>query len=139
VRKIGLRRRKCLLDLRGNPTHHAAMTSTDPAAMFREMLGEWEKMVNSLGGGLAKSDEFTRMMHGATAAQMSTQEAISGMMTRALAAANMPSRAEIEDLSARLARMETTLGRIEEKLGGPPDRANRAKPSRTRKPPSGGA
>ena len=112
------------------------MTSTDPAAMFREMLGEWEKMANSLGGGLAKSDEFTRAMHGATAAQMSTQEAISGMMTRALAAANMPSRAEIEDLSARLARMEATLGRIEDKLGGPPERANRPKPSRTRKPPA---
>ncbi len=82
---------------------------TDPAAMFREMLGEWEKMANSLGGGVAKSDEFSRLMHGATAAQMNTQEAISGMMTRALAAANMPSRTEIEDLSARLARIEATL------------------------------
>lgn len=112
------------------------MTSTDPAAMFHDMLGEWEKMANSLGGGLAKSDEFTRFMHGATAAQMSTHEAISGMMTRALAAANMPSRAEIEDLSLRLARMEAALGRIEEKLGGPPERTNRPKPSRTRKPPA---
>ena len=110
------------------------MTSTDPAAMFRDMLGEWEKMANSLGGGLAKSDDFTRFMHGATAAQMNTQEAVSGMMTRALAAANMPSRAEIEDLSARFARMEATLARIEEKLGGVPER-DRPKPSRTRKPP----
>ena len=112
------------------------MTSTDPAAMFCDMLGEWEKMANSLGGSVAKSDEFARLMHSATAAQMNTQEAISGMMTRALAAANMPSRAEIEDLSARFARMETTLARIEEKLGGPPERANRPKPSRTRKPPT---
>ncbi len=111
------------------------MTSTDPAAMFREMLGEWEKLANSVGGGLAKSDEFTRFMHGATAAQMNSQEAISGMMTRALAAANMPSRAEIEDLSARLARIEATLGRIEDRLGGAPERTNRPKPSRTRKPP----
>ncbi len=112
------------------------MTSTDPAAMFRDMLGEWEKMANSLGGGLAKSDEFMRFMHGATAAQMNNQEAVNAMMTRALAAANMPSRAEIEDLSARLARMEVTLERIEEKIGGPPERANRPKPSRTRKPPA---
>ncbi|MBN8817035.1 MAG: hypothetical protein J0J06_16525 [Sphingomonas sp.] len=112
------------------------MTSTDPAAMFREMLGEWEKLANSVGDGLAKSDEFSRFMHGATTAQMNTQEAISGMMARALAAANMPSRAEIEDLSARLARMEVMLARIEERLGGAPERADRPKPSRTRKPPA---
>jgi hypothetical protein len=113
------------------------MTNGDPAAFFREMLGEWEKMANSVGGGLAKSDEFARAMHGATAAQMNTQSAISDMMTRALAAANMPSRAEIEDLSARLARMEVQLGRIEAALGTP-DRPKRPKPSRTRKPPKAG-
>ena len=53
------------------------MTSTDPAAFFRDMLGEWEKMANKVGGDFARSDEFTRAMHGATAATMSTQEAIS--------------------------------------------------------------
>ena len=111
------------------------MTSSDPAAFFREMLGEWEKMANSVGGGFARSDEFARAMHGATAAQLNTQEAIGGMMTRALAAANMPSRAEIADLSARLARIEAQLGRIEERLGGRPPRPDRPKPNRTRTPP----
>ena len=111
------------------------MTNTDPAALFREMLGEWEKMANSVGGNFARSDEFTRAMHGATAATMSTQEAISAMMTRALAAANMPSRAEIEDLSGRLGRIEDQLGRIEAALGSKPERPPRPKPSRTRKPP----
>lgn len=111
------------------------MTNTDPAAFFRDMLGEWEKMANKVGGDFARSDEFTRAMHGATAATMSTQEAISAMMTRALAAANMPSRAEIEDLSGRLGRIEDQLGRIEAKLGGKAERPARAKPSRTRKPP----
>ena len=111
------------------------MTNTDPAAFFRDMLGEWEKMANSMGGGLAKSDEFTRAMHAATTAQMNSQEAINGMMSKALAAANMPSRAEIEDLSARLARMEAQLGRIESAIGATPDRPRRDKPKRTRKPP----
>lgn len=111
------------------------MTATDPAAMFRTLLGEWEKLANSMGGGVAKSEEFARVMQGATAAQLNTQEAVSGMMTRALAAANMPSRDEIADLSARLARIEAQLGRIEDRLGSPPPRADRPKPSRTRKPP----
>ena len=111
------------------------MTSSDPAAFFREMLGEWEKMANKVGGDFARSDEFARAMHGASAATMNTQEAISSMMTRALAAANMPSRAEIEDLSARLARIEEQLGRIEGALGGKAERPARPKPSRTRKPP----
>jgi hypothetical protein len=111
------------------------MTSSDPAAFFRDMLGEWEKMANSVGGGLAKSDEFARVMHTATAAQMNSQGAINDMMAKALASANMPSRAEIEDLSARLARMEVQLGRIEAAIGGKPDKQKRPKPSRTRKPP----
>ena len=111
------------------------MTSTDPAAFFRELLGEWEKMANKVGGDFARSDEFARAMHGATAATMSTQEAISAMMTRALAAANMPSRDEIEDLSARLGRIEDQLARIEAALGAKPGPRARPKPSRTRKPP----
>ncbi len=114
------------------------MTNGDPAAFFREMLGEWEKMANSVGGDFAKSGEFARAMHGAGSATMQTQEAISAMMTRALAAANMPSRAEIEDLSGRLARIEAQLGRIETALGAGPDRAKRDKPKRTRKPPQAG-
>jgi len=111
------------------------MTSGDPAAFFREMLGEWEKMANSVGGDFARSGEFARAMHGASGATMQTQEAISAMMTRALAAANMPSRAEIEDLSGRLARIEAQLGRIESALGAKPDKPKRDKPKRTRKPP----
>ena len=39
--------------------------ATDPAAFFRAMLGEWEKMANSVGGDVLKSEEWTRAMHGA--------------------------------------------------------------------------
>lgn len=115
------------------------MTNGDPAAFFREMLGEWEKMANSMGGGLAKSDEFTRAMHGFTAAQMNMQEQTRETMTRVLAAANMPSRAEVSDLSARLGRMEAAIERIETALGSKPEAPARPKPSRTRKPPKAGA
>ena len=62
---------------------------------------------------------------------------------RALAAANMPSRAEIEDISARLARIEGALFRMEAKLaeltpgGAPADKPAPAGPTRNRKPPEG--
>ena len=109
----------------------------DPAAMFREMLGQWETMTNSLGGEVMKSGEFGRALQGANAASMGAQAATHQMMERMLAAANMPSRAEIEDISARLARIEESIRRIEALLTAqagvtPPDRP---KPRRTRTPP----
>lgn len=113
-------------------------TPPDPAAIFRTMLGEWEKMTNSVGGQALKSDEFARMLGGATAATSQAQEAFRGMMERALAAANMPSRAEIEDISARLARIEGALFRMEARLaelGPAAEKSVPTGPTRNRKPP----
>ena len=117
----------------------AGPTPTDPAALFREMLGQWESMANEFGGNLMKSGEFTRVMHGANAANMKFKEARAEMMDRALDAANMPTKAEVADLSARLHRIEATVDRIESMLAaqtGTPVIPERPKPRRTRKPPS---
>ncbi|MES2056347.1 MAG: poly(R)-hydroxyalkanoic acid synthase subunit PhaE [Pseudomonadota bacterium] len=110
----------------------------DPSAFMREMLGQWETMANQFGGDVMKSGEFARVMQGATTAQMNAQTAAHQMMDKALAAANMPSRSEVEDLSARLRGVEETVGRIEALLMAqagikPPERP---KPKRTRKPPA---
>lgn len=118
------------------------MPPPDPSALFREMLGQWEAFTNQVGGEAMKTEEFARAMHGANAATMQGQEALKGVTERALAAANMPSRADVEDLSARLARVEASLARIEDLLtslaGAPKSRNDRPRPSRTRKPPSPG-
>jgi hypothetical protein len=113
----------------------------DPAALFRDMLGQWENMANSLGGEMMKSGEFGRALQGANAAAMKAQAATHQMMDRALAAANMPSRSEVEDISARLARIEESIQRIESLMMAqagiaPPERP---KPKRTRKPPGSAA
>jgi len=116
----------------------AGPTPTDPAALFREMLGQWESMANEFGGNLMKSGEFTRVMHGANAANMKFKEARAEMMDRALDAANMPTKAEVGDLSARLHRIEATVDRIEAMLAaqaGGSATPDRPKPKRTRKPP----
>ena len=112
-------------------------TTPDPAAFFREMLGQWEQMANQVGGHMMKSGEFSRVMQGANSATMTAQTAAHQMMDKALAAANMPSRSEVEDLSARVRRIEESVGRIEALLMAqagiaPPERP---KPKRTRTPP----
>lgn len=109
----------------------------DPGAFFREMLGQWETMANQFGGQAMKSGEFARVMQGASAATMNAQTAAHQVMDRALAAANMPSRSEVEDLSARLRGIEDSVARIEALLMAqagisPPERP---RPSRNRKPP----
>jgi Poly(R)-hydroxyalkanoic acid synthase subunit (PHA_synth_III_E) len=109
----------------------------DPGAFFREMLGQWEAMANQFGGEMMKSGEFARAMQGANAATMKAQAATHQIMERALAAANMPSRSEVEDISARLSRIEESVGRIEALMMAqagtlPPERS---RPKRTRKPP----
>lgn len=114
-------------------------TPADPTAFFRQMLGEWEKMANGLGGEAMKSEEWARAMHGASSATTNMQAMVKGVMERALAAANMPSRTELEDVSARLARIEAALARIEAAMGGAaPARSLRPGPPRTRKPASTG-
>ncbi|WEK02366.1 MAG: poly(R)-hydroxyalkanoic acid synthase subunit PhaE [Candidatus Sphingomonas phytovorans] len=117
-------------------------TPPDPGAFFREMLGQWEQMANQFGGQVMKSGEFSRVMQGASSATMTAQAAAHQMMDKALAAANMPSRSEVEDLSARVRRIEESVGRIEALLmaqapgvtqGIAP--SERPRPKRTRKPP----
>ncbi|HEX8485901.1 hypothetical protein [Sphingomonas sp.] len=113
--------------------------TNDPAAFFREMLGQWEKMANSFGGGTLKSEAFTRSLHGANAAAMAMQAAIAPAMDKALASTNLPSRSDLADLSARVGRMEASLERIEAMLssssGAAPGRVG-PRPRRTRQAPT---
>jgi hypothetical protein len=110
--------------------------SNDPSAFFRDMLGQWEKMANSFGGDALKSEEFTRSLHGANAASMTMQAALSQAMDKALASTNLPSRSDIADLSARVGRIEASLARIETMLAGSSAALTKpAGPKRTRKPP----
>ena len=116
------------------------MTSPDPGAFFREMLGQWESIVNQFGSELMKSGEFARTVQGATTAGLKAQAAAKEAMSRALAAANMPSREDMIDMAARMRGVEARLARIEtllEQLAGSTSSAAspRPRPKRTKKPP----
>ncbi len=108
--------------------------ATNPADFFRSMLGEWEKLANGVGGDMLKSEEWSRAMNAGTNANVQAQGAVKDTMARALAAANMPSRAEFEDLSARIGRIEASLARIEAAVIAD-DGVDRPRPTRGRKPP----
>lgn len=113
------------------------MTKPDPAAFFREMLGNWEGIAGQFAAELMKSGDATRAMQGASAAGAKAKEAAHDAMSRALAAANMPSREEIANLDGRMRAVEERLGRIETllvRLAGEapaaPSKADRKKPSK---------
>lgn len=110
-------------------------TTPDPGAFFRDMIGQWEKAVNSFGGEAMKSEEFARSMGAASAATMTMQAGMQQVTEKALAAANLPTRSDFDTLAGRIAGIEASLVRIEEKLGSiGPDRA-KPRPTRGRKPP----
>lgn len=57
-------------------------TPPDPAALFRDMLGQWEQMANQFGGQALKTGEFARAMQGASAATMRAQDTTHQVMDR---------------------------------------------------------
>jgi len=118
----------------------AGMTTSDPGDFFRDMLGKWEGVANQFGAELMKSGEFAKTVQGAASAGMKAQSAAKEAMGRALAAANMPSREDLVDVTARMRGVEARLERIEAlltKLAGEQavPASARPRPKRTKKPP----
>jgi len=108
---------------------------TDPMAMWRDFLGQWEKAANDVGGQLMQRPETAEAMHKATAMGLKAQTAMHDAMAKMLSAANMPSKAEVEAIGERLGAIEQTLARIEAAISGEVSPAvSTPKPARTRKP-----
>ena len=82
------------------------MTSPDPGAFVSEKLGPGASSVKQIGSELMKSGEFARTVQGATTAGLKAQAAAKEAMSRALAAANMPSREDMIDMAARMRGVE---------------------------------
>ena len=112
----------------------------DPFAMARTWMAQWEKAVNEHGTELLAKPEAAQAMQAFSSAALQAQAASNEATGRMLAAANLPSRADIEALGARLATVEATLSRIEALLRDVMPAASQPRPSppRTRKPPAEG-
>jgi hypothetical protein len=112
--------------------------AADPFTFFREMVSQWENTTNEWGNKLMATPEAAKAMQMGTATTLKVQQATHETMAKALAAANMPSKADVEAIGVRLLAVETQLIRIEALLTGKADTKPAASGpalKRTRKPP----
>ncbi len=107
------------------------MTTTppDPLALFGQLLAQWTA-INGTAGDAARST-----LPGTSGAATTAQAMGRQVIERALAATNMPSRTELEDLSARIGRVEAALFRIEALLHEGRATTAGADPASLRQPP----
>jgi SMC interacting uncharacterized protein involved in chromosome segregation len=110
----------------------ATQPTLDPLGLWREMLGQWERGLNTVANEAAGSSEFSRAMHQATATGLRMQQAAGEAMEKALAALNLPSRNDILALHERLGRIEAAIERL---TPAPAEAPPAAATPRTRRPP----
>jgi hypothetical protein len=112
----------------------------DPEAMWRELIGKWEKAANELANQTMGSDEFSRTMNRMMGAQVDFQKSFGDLISRYLVSLNLPSRSEMVEIGERLGAIETSIERIATTLdriaGTPSGAATAARPPRTKQPPS---
>lgn len=112
---------------------------TDPNDLFGQMLGQWESLSNQIANSVMGTPQFGQGQNAAMTASLKIRETMHEQMTRFLEVANMPSREEIVELRAAVAKLDAKLDRIERKLDGvaPPAATTPVKtPPRTRQPRS---
>ncbi len=100
---------------------------------YRDMLANWEKMANEFGANVLQREDATQAMHSFNNTKTAVQAHFKDAMLKSLDAVQMPSKADIDALAARLGTIEATIARIETHLlGGAAPAA--PKPKRTRTP-----
>lgn len=104
--------------------------------LARQWMAQWEKLTNEHGNELLARPEAAQAMQALTSAALKVQAASNEATGRMLAAANMPSRADVDALGQRLAAIEATLARIEARLSADDTTPSRPPVRRTRKPPA---
>jgi hypothetical protein len=85
---------------------------TDPLALWRSMLSQWETSANALANKTMGSDEYSSSMHGAMGMTLRMQDTVREFMAAYLATTNLPSRTEVLGIAERLGAVEARLDRI---------------------------
>lgn len=113
----------------------------DPAAIWRDMVAQWEKGFNEFANKAMGTEEFSRSMNQATKMTLQAQQSMGDLMAKYLTALNLPTRADIMAIAERVQAIEESLVRIAEAMDrrvgdGQQTIRNTRKPPRTKRPPS---
>jgi hypothetical protein len=120
--------------------------SSDPVAMWQNMIGEMEKGFNSFANQAMTSPEFSKVMNQVGSVGAGAQKQLGELMEKYLVSMNLPSRAQMVSMGERLQSIEGQLNEIRALLhqvhnnSGAPAGGYAAapKPPRTKRPPSAG-
>jgi hypothetical protein len=112
----------------------------DPLALWRDMLTKWQTAFGETAGkGLAPA-EMARFINQSMVMSMQMQQAVAMVMGKYLATLNIPTRADLAAMEARLERIEGQLARLTrqdaaEKQAAPTRRAEPETPRAKRAAP----
>ena len=73
----------------------AASNFKDPAALWREMLGQWEKGVNAMATQVMTTGEFSRDLNRVMGVTLRMQKATQELLGRYFDALNLPDRKSV--------------------------------------------
>jgi hypothetical protein len=103
----------------------------DPLQMWRKAIAKLESGGNALANRAMDSNEFSSALHQIANLSLGMQQTFEKVLGTYLKKANLPSRAEIVELSHALQRIESKLDRL---LPTEPTPDPRPRPARTRVP-----
>ncbi|MEH6558292.1 MAG: hypothetical protein V7708_10870 [Oceanicoccus sp.] len=116
--------------------------SEKPSATFNDWVGQWERAVDKFSNQLMGTSEFSQSMNLMQNMQLEYQRAFGEQMAKQLANFNMPSRDDIlelseviRDMDRRMARVETSLNKLEKGQDGGAKKKSTS-PPRTKRPPA---
>ncbi|SHN63441.1 hypothetical protein [Bradyrhizobium erythrophlei] len=118
--------------------------SSDPVALWQNMIGEMEKGFNAFANQAMASPQFSKAVNQMGGATAGAQKQLGELMEKYLVAMNMPSRAQMVGMAERLQSIEGQLNEIKAMLhqmqGGGADTSSgysqTPRPPRTKRPPS---
>jgi hypothetical protein len=118
--------------------------SSDPVALWQQMIGEMEKGFNAFANKTMSSPEFSKAMNQAGGVTAGAQKQFGDLMEKYLLNMNLPSRAQMVGMAERLQNIEGQLNEIKVLLqqmnaisGMTRDSTAAApRPPRTKRPPA---
>jgi SMC interacting uncharacterized protein involved in chromosome segregation len=120
--------------------------SSDPVALWQNMIGEMEKGFNAFANQAMASPQFSKAVNQMGGATAGAQKQLGELMEKYLLAMNMPSRAQMIGMAERLQSIEVQLNEIKAMLhrmqGASAETSagysKAPRPPRTKRPPPAG-